>query len=135
MKKLAWRKCLKIFLEATFLHSRSSRTKSVSLFHMISLAYKISHCFSANHNPELRCVICTGVTLSAPVLHFCTHHGQKWVFFLPLTFQRRLESSDENEIWHEYSLRSSTFNGSSLTSLTDIVTSQLTLIFDTKIWN
>ena len=28
---------------------------------MISLAYKISHCLSANHNPELRCVICTGV--------------------------------------------------------------------------
>ena len=23
-----------------------------------------------NHNPELRCVICTGVTLFAPVLHF-----------------------------------------------------------------
>ena len=22
------------------------------------------------HNPELRCVICTGVTLFAPVLHF-----------------------------------------------------------------
>ena len=55
--------------------------------------------------------------------------------FLPLTLQRRLESSDENEIWHDYNLRNSTFNGSSLTSLTDIVTSQLTLIFDTKIWN
>ena len=39
---------------------------------MISLAYKISHCLSANHYPELRCVICTGVTLFAPVLHFCT---------------------------------------------------------------
>ena len=31
---------------------------------MMSLAYKISHCLSANHNPELRCVICTGVTVS-----------------------------------------------------------------------
>ena len=36
---------------------------------MISLAYKISHCLSANHHPELRCVICTGVTLFALVLH------------------------------------------------------------------
>ena len=33
------------------------------------------------------------------------HDGQFWVFFLPLTSQRRLESSDKNEIWHEYSLR------------------------------
>ena len=37
---------------------------------MISFAYEISHCLSANHHPELRCVICTGVTLFAPVLHF-----------------------------------------------------------------
>ena len=36
---------------------------------MISLAYKISHCLFANHYPELRCVICTGVTLFALVLH------------------------------------------------------------------
>ena len=63
------------------------------------------------------------------------HDGQFWVFFLPLTSQRRLESSDENEIWHEYSLRKSLFNGNSLTSLTDIVTSQLMLIFETEIWN
>ena len=32
-------------------------------------------------------------------------------------------------------IRNSTFNGRSLTSLIDIVTSQLTMIFDTKIWN
>ena len=32
-------------------------------------------------------------------------------------------------------LRNCTFNGSSMTSLTDIETSQLTLIFDTKMWN
>ena len=44
--------------------------KIFSLLYMISLAFKISHCISANHNPELRCVICTGVTLSALV--FCT---------------------------------------------------------------
>ena len=36
---------------------------------MISLAYKISHCLSANHYPELRYVICTGVTLFALELH------------------------------------------------------------------
>ena len=57
------------------------------------------------------------------------------VFFLPLTLQRRLEKSDENEIWPDYSLKNSTFNGSRLTLLTAIVTSQLTLIFDSKIWN
>ena len=40
---------------------------------MISLAYKISHSLIANHYPELRCVIYTGVTLFAPVLHLnCT---------------------------------------------------------------
>ena len=39
------------------------------MLYMISLAYKISHCLSANHNPELRWVICTGVTLFALVLH------------------------------------------------------------------
>ena len=40
---------------------------------MISLAYKISHCLSANRNPELRFVICTGVTLFALLLHLnCT---------------------------------------------------------------
>ena len=38
-------------------------TKFLSLHHMISLAYKISQRLSANHNPELRCVTCTGVTL------------------------------------------------------------------------
>ena len=44
---------------------------------MISLAFKISHCLSANHNPELRCVICTGVTLFALVLRLnCTALSQ-----------------------------------------------------------
>ena len=44
---------------------------------MRSLAYKISHCLSSKHNPELRCVICTGVTLFALVLHFnCTALSQ-----------------------------------------------------------
>ena len=53
------------------------RTTFLSLLYMISLAYKISHCLSANHHPELRCVICTGVTLFALVLHLnCTALSQ-----------------------------------------------------------
>ena len=37
------------------------------------IGLEISHCLLANHNLELRCVICTGVTLFAPVLHLnCT---------------------------------------------------------------
>ena len=44
---------------------------------MVSLAFKISHCLSANHYPELRCVICTGVTPFALVLHLnCTALSQ-----------------------------------------------------------
>ena len=42
----------------------------VDMLYMISLAYKFFHCLSANHNPELRCVICTGARLFVPVLHF-----------------------------------------------------------------
>ena len=42
---------------------QSFRTKFLSLLYMISLAYKISHCLSANYDPELQCVICTGNTL------------------------------------------------------------------------
>ena len=49
------------------------RTKFLSLLYMRSLAYKSSHCVSANCNPELRCVICTGVPLFTLVLHLnCT---------------------------------------------------------------
>ena len=38
--------------------------KFLSSFYMISLALKMPYCLSANHNPELQCVlvICTGVT-------------------------------------------------------------------------
>ena len=46
---------------------QSFHTKFLSLLYMISLAYKISHCLSANHNPKVQCVICTGVTLFALV--------------------------------------------------------------------
>ena len=48
---------------------QSFRTKFLSLLYIRSLEYKISHCLSANQNSELRCVICTGVTLFALVLH------------------------------------------------------------------
>ena len=52
-------------------------TKFLSLLYMISLAYKNSHCLSANRNPELWCVIYTGVSLFAPVLHLnCTALSQ-----------------------------------------------------------
>ena len=63
---------------------------------MISLAYKISHCLSANHYPELRCVICTGVTLFAPVLHFnCTalNQSESSIFFICII---RLVSKSSN---------------------------------------
>jgi len=37
----------------------------------------MSYCLSANHNPEFGCVICTGVTLFALVLHLnCTALSQ-----------------------------------------------------------
>ena len=56
---------------------QSFLTKFLSLLYMRSLEYKISRCFSANQNPELRCVICTGVTLFALVLHSnCTALSQ-----------------------------------------------------------
>ena len=42
----------------------------LSLLYMMSLTYKIYHCPSANHNPDLRYVICTGVTSFALVLQF-----------------------------------------------------------------
>ena len=81
-KKLKLREPLrKMFLEAIFSHARklfqSFRTKFLSLLYKISLAYKISHCLATNHYPELRCVICTGVTLFAPVLRLnCTALSQ-----------------------------------------------------------
>ena len=48
---------------------------------MISLAYKMSHCLSANPNQVLWCVICTGVTLFVPVLHFL-HWCYTWTALL-----------------------------------------------------
>ena len=81
MKKYAWRKCRKIFLSALFSHSRKLFFKFwhkiLSSFYVISLAQKTSYCLSASHNPELRCVICTGVKLFVLSLHLnCTAFSQ-----------------------------------------------------------
>ena len=61
-----WRRQRNIFLEAIFFAFEKTFFKvSVQVFAflcMISLACRVSHCLSTNHNPELQCVICTGVT-------------------------------------------------------------------------
>ena len=69
------------FLKPIFSHSRKLFSKFPHkifvIIYVISLAWKISYCLSANHSPELRCVICTGVTLFALVLHLnCTALSQ-----------------------------------------------------------
>ena len=73
MKKIALRKCQKIFLKASFLIQdnvfQSFRTKLLSSFYVISLALKMSYFLSANHNQKLRFVSCTGAALIAFVLH------------------------------------------------------------------
>ena len=80
MKKFAWKKGRKTFLKAiSFAFEKTfsgSRTKFLPLLYMISLANKIPHCLSANRNPELRCVICTGVTLFAPGVALEQHCSQ-----------------------------------------------------------
>ena len=82
MKKFAWKKCRKMFLEALFFAFEKTFFRvSVQNFghcrlHEIT-GRQLSQCLSANHNPELRCVICTGVTLFALVLHLnCTALSQ-----------------------------------------------------------
>ena len=60
---------------------------------MLPLAYKNFHCLSPNHNPELRCVVCTGVTLFAPVLHFL-----HWCY----TWTAVLCQSESRNIFHVY---------------------------------
>ena len=77
-----------MFLEALFLHLRKRFSEflykilAIAVY-MRSLAYKRSQCLSANHNPELRYVICTSVTLFALVLHLnCTALSQsEWSNF------------------------------------------------------
>ena len=73
MKKIARKKCRKPCFLKSFLRIRenffqSFRTKFLSLLYMISSAYKISHFLSANHNPELRCVV---FVLVLHLLHRC----------------------------------------------------------------
>ena len=66
---------------------QSFRTQFLSLLYMRSLAIKISHCLSANHNPELRCIICTGVTPFAALLHFL-HCCYTWSALLSANHNR-----------------------------------------------
>ena len=80
-KKIAGRCFFKFFFCIRENVFQSFRTKFLSLLYMISLSYKISYCLSANHYPELRCVLCTGVTLFAPVLHFL-HWCYTWTALL-----------------------------------------------------
>ena len=70
MKKFAWKKCRKMFLEALFFAFEKNFFRVAAqnfghcrLHEIIGL--QLSQCLSTNHNPELRCVICTGVTLFA----------------------------------------------------------------------
>ena len=66
---------------------QSFRTNFLSLLYMITLAYKISHCLSANHNPGLRCVICTGVTLEL-------HYTYTYLYLLNCNALSQSESSN-----------------------------------------
>ena len=100
-KKPAWRKCLKMFLETIFRirenFSQSFWTKFLSLFYMMSLAYKISQSLSANHNPDLhwRDTFSTDVTLSALVLHLnCTvlSETESSNFFMCITIEQFLKN-------------------------------------------
>ena len=78
--------CQKMFLEAIFFAFEKTflRVSVQNFCHCFTWYHwptKISHCLSANHYPELRCVICTGVTLFAPVLHFL-HWCYTWTALL-----------------------------------------------------
>ena len=68
---------LKAFFRIRENFFQSFHTTFLSLLYIRSLEYKISHSLSANQNSELRCVICTGVTLFALLLHLnCTALSQ-----------------------------------------------------------
>ena len=68
LEDVSWSHFLFIFFALKKKIFQSFHAKFLSLLYMISLAY-ISHCLSRHHNPdhnpELWCVICTGVTLLA----------------------------------------------------------------------
>ena len=81
MKKFPWRKYRKIFLEAIFSHLEILFSKFPFKVFVIVLLDNIglgnSTGLSANHNPELRCVICTGRTFFVLALHLnCTALSQ-----------------------------------------------------------
>ena len=68
MTKFVWSLCRKIFLEVTFFSFKKPffkvsicKTFVIILHDIIGL--ENSYCLSASHNPELQCVICTGVSL------------------------------------------------------------------------
>ena len=74
-KKLVQKNCRKMFLEAIFSHSRNLFSEFpykifLTALHDIIFLQNFTLSFCQNHYPELRCVICTGVALFAPVLHF-----------------------------------------------------------------
>ena len=89
--KFAWRKCWKIFLEATFSHLRKLYSKFphkifIILCDIIGLENFLLS-FSQS-NSELCCVICTSsVTLFAPVLHFL-HWCYTWTALLSANQKR-----------------------------------------------
>ena len=67
----AGRSFLKPFFRIWGNFFQSFRTKFLSSVHLIIImGLEISHCLSANHNPGLRCVIWTGLTLFALLLHW-----------------------------------------------------------------
>ena len=95
-----------MFLEATFSRWRKLFPEFQYKIFVIALhdiiGLKNSHCFSANHNPELRCAIYTGVTLFGLVLHLnCTALSQSdRVFFfmciITINTGRRLFQSPDS---------------------------------------
>ena len=90
MKKFARSKCQKIFLEEIIFAFKKTffRVSARNICHCFTwyqLTYKSSHCLSANHNPQLRCEIFTGVTLFVLVLHLnCTalSQSESSIFFM-----------------------------------------------------
>ena len=81
MKIFALRKWRKTFLNAVFSHSRKRFLKFphkilVIILHNV-IGFKNFQILSANHNPEVRCIICTGVIRFVLMLHLnCTALGQ-----------------------------------------------------------
>ena len=75
-----WERARRPFLKPFFL-IRSFCTNFFVIILRDIIVLEISFCLSVNHNPELRCVICTGVTLFASVFHFL-HWCYTWTALL-----------------------------------------------------